>query len=72
MSTTSTFAYKEDKHKGGYRSGFAEVIYAMGFAGALAYFLGHSTTFLIGLLGFLKALAWPAVLIFELLKFLQL
>jgi len=45
-------------------------IYGLGWIGALVYYLSHATGFWEGLLGFLKALAWPAFLVYELLKYL--
>lgn len=43
--------------------------YGLGFLGALIYYISTSTSFWDGLIGFLKALVWPAFLVFELLKF---
>jgi len=45
-------------------------VYGMGFIGAAVYFIGHATTFGLGVLGFLKALVWPAILIYKVLDFL--
>ena len=45
-------------------------VYGLGLIGAAVYFIGHATTFGLGILGFLKALVWPAFLVFELFKFL--
>jgi len=47
-------------------------IYFVGFIGAAAYYLYTSTGFWMGVWGILKALVWPAILVFELLKFLSL
>jgi len=47
-------------------------VYGLAFVGALIYFIQHATTFWMGVLGFLKALVWPAVLIYKLLEFLKL
>jgi hypothetical protein len=46
--------------------------YGLGFIGAAVYFIAQATTFWLGVLGFLKALVWPAFLIYGLLKFLGL
>ena len=43
--------------------------YFLGFIGAAVYFIGGATSFWGGVWGFLKALVWPAFLVFELLKF---
>ena len=45
-------------------------IYGLGFIGAAIYFIGGAATFGMGVLGFLKALVWPAILVYETLKFL--
>ncbi len=44
--------------------------YGLGFIGAVIYYISTATSFWYGILGILKALVWPAFLIFELLKFL--
>lgn len=48
-----------------------ESFYGLGFIGAVVYFIQHADTFRAGVLGFLKALVWPAFLIYELFKFLM-
>ena len=48
----------------------AEAGYCLGFVGAVIYFISHATTFWIGVLGFLKAIVWPAFLVYGLFKFL--
>lgn len=50
----------------------SSAIYGMAFIGALIYFLQHATSFWLGILGFLKALVWPAILVYNLLKYLKL
>ena len=45
-------------------------IYGLGFIGALVYYISTATGFWIGVWGVLKALVWPAFLVYELLKFL--
>lgn len=47
-------------------------VYGLGLIGALVYYLSHATTFLIGIVGILKALVWPAFLVYELLKFFRM
>ena len=44
--------------------------YCLGIIGAAVYYLSTAPGFWAGVVGFLKALAWPAFLVFELLKFL--
>jgi hypothetical protein len=43
-------------------------IYGLGFIGALVYYIQHAPTFWVGLLGFLKALVWPAFLIYKIME----
>jgi hypothetical protein len=43
-------------------------IYAFGIIGAVIYYISTATDFWMGLLGFLKALVWPAFLVYELLS----
>jgi len=45
-------------------------VYGLGFIGAAVYFISQATGFWMGVLGFLKALVWPAFLIYEALKYL--
>ena len=44
--------------------------YFLGFVGALIYFMQTASTFGEGVIGFIKALFWPAFLVYHLLKFL--
>jgi hypothetical protein len=48
----------------------AGAIYGLGFIGAAVYFIGEATTVWMGVLGFLKALVWPAFLVYGLLKYM--
>ena len=52
-------------------SGSSGAVYGFGMLGAAIYFLQHAPTFWIGALGIVKAIFWPAVLVYELLKFLK-
>ncbi len=45
-------------------------VYGLGFFGAALYFIQQATSFWTGVVGLLKALAWPAFLVYEALKFL--
>jgi len=42
--------------------------YMLGFIGAAVYYLSISTGFWMGVVGILKALVWPAFLVYGLLK----
>jgi len=45
-------------------------VYGMGFIGALVYYISTATGFWNGVLGILKALVWPAFVVFGLMKHL--
>jgi len=47
-------------------------IYGLAFIGAAVYYIQHSATFWEGALGLLKALIWPAMLMYKLLEFLKM
>ncbi len=52
--------------------GIAGSVYGLGFIGALVYYLQHAHSFWIGVLGILKALVWPALLIYHLFTLFHL
>lgn len=56
-------------HKGG---GPAGAVYGLGLIGALIYFLQHAANFQTGLLGVLKAIVWPAILVYQALSLLKM
>ncbi|MFC1655804.1 hypothetical protein ACFL3C_02970 [Patescibacteria group bacterium] len=37
--------------------------YGLGFIGAAVFYIGSATSFWVGVLGFLKAIVWPAFLV---------
>jgi hypothetical protein len=58
--------FKHNMHEHGPSS----AIYGLGFIGAAIYYISNATNFWMGVLGFLKAVVWPAFLVYEWLKFL--
>ena len=54
----------------GAECGSSGAVYGLGFIGAAIYYIGAATTFWGGVLGFLKAIVWPAFLVFSALKFI--
>lgn len=60
------------KQKVVYRNGATGAVYGMGLIGAWVYYLSHAATFWLGVLGLLKGIVWPAMLVYGLLKFLQM
>ena len=48
----------------------AGAVYGLGFIGAVIYFISHAISFWMGVLGFLKAIVWPAFIVYEAFKHL--
>ena len=46
-----------------------DAVYGFGLIGAWVYYIGRAKTFPEGVKGFFKAFVWPAILVYELLKF---
>lgn len=44
-------------------------VYGLGFIGAAIYFFTHATSFWIGVLGLIKAIFWPAYLVYKALEY---
>ena len=61
---------KEKKMKNNSGSGIAGAAYFMAFIGAAVFYIQQAATFGAGFIGFLKALVWPAFLVYELLKYI--
>jgi len=53
-------------------NGVSSGIYGLAFIGAVVYYFQHATTFAAGVLGLVKAIFWPAVLVYKLLEFLKM
>jgi len=53
-------------------SRIGEAVYGLGMIGAWIYFLGQAPTFWVGVLGFLKGIIWPTMLVYEALKYLSM
>jgi len=49
-------------------AGPAGAVYGMGMIGAAVFYISQAATFWLGVLGFLKALVWPAFLVYGVLK----
>ena len=47
-------------------------IYGLGILGAAVYYIQHALTFWIGLIGIVKAIFWPAVLVYTTFQMLRL
>jgi hypothetical protein len=51
-------------------SGGGDAVYGLGLIGALVFYIQQADGFWSVILGILKALVWPAFVIYDLLKFL--
>ncbi len=47
-------------------------LYGLGFIGAAVYYIQNATGFWVGVVGVLKALVWPAFLVYNVLGFLKM
>ena len=63
---------KVQKQRVVYRGGASDAVYGFGLIGAWVYYISHATTFWMGVLGILKGIVWPAMLVYELMKFLNM
>lgn len=54
------------------QAGASGGIYGLGFIGALIYYIQHAASFGGGVVGFFKALVWPAFLVYDLLKYIHM
>jgi hypothetical protein len=63
--------WKHHKHHGNRGGGMCGGVYGLAFVGAAVYFIQQSTTFWMGVLGILKALVWPALVIYKVLGLLH-
>ncbi len=52
--------------------GGGEAVYGLGIIGALVYYIQHSTSLWTLILGLLKAVFWPAFVVYHLLGFLRM
>jgi hypothetical protein len=55
-----------------YRGGASEAVYGFGLIGAWVYYISHAATLWLGVFGIFKGIIWPAVLVYELLKYLNM
>ena len=48
----------------------ASAVYGLGFIGAAVWFISQATSFGVGVVGFLKAIVWPAFLVYQAFQYL--
>ena len=53
-----------------HKSGPAGAVYGLGLIGAAVFYISHATSFWMGVFGLVKAILWPAFLVYELLTFI--
>ncbi len=54
------------------QGGSSDSVYGLGFIGALVYYIGQAKDFREGVIGFFKAIVWPAILVYEIFKLLKI
>ncbi len=69
---TGTTSYVKPERKVVHSTAASAPVYGLGFIGALVYYIQFADSFWIGVLGFLKAIVWPAMLVYEMLKYLNM
>jgi len=55
-----------------YKRNASEAVYGLGLLGAWFYYITTAPDFLAGVFGIVKGIFWPALMVFELLKFLNM
>ena len=72
MSTETVSTEQEEKKvKVKVKGGSSESVYTIGLIGAWVYYIGRATTAQDKVKGFFKGFIWPAVFVYEMLKFLN-
>ena len=59
----------DNKHM---KNGTAGTLYGMAMIGSVVYFVRHAATFGAGVVGVIKGLFWPAVLMYRFLEYLKM
>lgn len=62
---------KIQKPKVIHTGGGSDSVYGLGFVGAMVYYISRATSFQEGVVGFFKAIVWPAIFVYEILKLLE-
>jgi len=53
------------------RGGSGGAVYGLGFIGAAFYFIQNADSFWMGVYGILKAIVWPALVVYKTLELLK-
>jgi hypothetical protein len=51
-----------------YKRNASEAVYGLGLLGAWFYYITTATTFWVGVIGVIKGIFWPALLVYEVMK----
>jgi len=70
QDTSNSCAFKGHTMKHMCCHGSGGALYGLGFLGALVYYLSTATSLWTGFLGILKAIFWPAFLVYGAMKYL--
>ncbi|WP_127508033.1 hypothetical protein [Actinoplanes solisilvae] len=52
-------------------AGGGDAVYGLGAIGALAHYISQADSFGAGVIGMLKALVWPAFMVYDLFRFIS-
>jgi hypothetical protein len=67
---TNSTLQPQQKTKVVYKGAANAPVYGLGLIGAWIYYLSHASTFWMGVLGILKGIVWPAMLVYGLMQYL--
>jgi hypothetical protein len=62
---------EQEKEVESHGGGGGGAVYGLGLIGAWVYYFRRVTNFKEGVLAFFKGLVWPAILVYDLLKFFE-
>lgn len=72
METSKLKEFKEKCKSSKSNNSSMSCLYGLGLIGSSVYFISHATGFLAGVVGVLKSLVWPAVLVYNVFEKLGL
>jgi hypothetical protein len=73
MSDENNSSVHERRHRKAVNVNHAgSAVYGLGFIGAAIFFIQHAVTFWACVIGILKAIFWPAMLVYKLLEYLKM
>jgi len=72
QETTTVNLSEHKKYKKMHKGGASGAVYGLGLIGAAIYYIQHAGTFWVGVLGVLKAIVWPAILVYNLFEFIKI